>query len=121
CPACGKSVEAAGSGAKVSTPALTERKQVTVLFADFSGFTSFAHKRDVEDVRDFMSSVWAKLDGIIATHGGTTEKHIGDAIMAVFGAKRASEEDPAQAVRAALAMQAALKPFSLQSKSFPLQ
>jgi predicted ATPase/class 3 adenylate cyclase len=121
CPACGKSVEAAGSGAKVSTPALTERKQVTVLFADFSGFTSFAHKRDVEDVRDFMSSVWAKLDGIIATHGGTTEKHIGDAIMAVFGAKQAREEDPAQAVRAALEMQTSVKQFALESTVAPLQ
>jgi class 3 adenylate cyclase/tetratricopeptide (TPR) repeat protein len=92
-----------------------------VLFADFSGFTSFAHKRDVEDVRDFMSSLWAKLDGIIATHGGTTEKHIGDAIMAVFGAKQAREEDPAQAVRAALAMQASVKQFALESTVAPLQ
>jgi predicted ATPase/class 3 adenylate cyclase len=92
-----------------------------VLFADFSGFTSFAHKRDVEDVRDFMSSVWAKLDGIIATHGGTTEKHIGDAIMAVFGAKQAREEDPAQAVRAALEMQTSVKQFALESTVAPLQ
>jgi predicted ATPase/class 3 adenylate cyclase len=92
-----------------------------VLFADFSGFTTFAHKRDVEDVRDFMSSVWANLDGIIEKHGGTTEKHIGDAIMAVFGAKQAREEDPAQAVRAALAMQASVKQFALESSVAPLQ
>src|SRR5215470_12010428 len=103
CPACGKPVEASASGSKITSPAHTERKQVTVLFADFSGFTTFAHKCDVEDVRDFMSSVWAKLDGIIAAHGGTTEKHIGDAVMAVFGAMQAREEDPVQAVRAALA------------------
>jgi len=124
CPACGKSVEAlAGTPIpqKVATPTFTERKQVTVLFADFSGFTSFAHKRDVEEVRDFMSSVWAKLDGIIAAHGGSTEKHIGDAIMAVFGAKQAREEDPAQAVRAALAMQTTVKQFALESTVTPLQ
>src|SRR5215472_4431960 len=76
CPACGKPIEASGppvqKGAAVT---LTERKHVTVLFADFSGFTSFAHKRDAEDVRDFMSSVWTKLDDIIAEHGGLTEKH----------------------------------------------
>lgn len=124
CPACGNPIEALGGVAPAATGPTgspTERKQVTVLFADFSGFTSFAHKRDVEDVRDFMSSVWAKLDGIIAAHGGTTEKHIGDAIMAVFGAKQAREEDPAQAVRAALAMQACVKQLALESITAPLQ
>jgi predicted ATPase/class 3 adenylate cyclase len=122
--ACGKPVQASANmsaAQKAVPPSHTERKQVTVLFADFSGFTSFAHKRDVEDVRDFMSSVWAKLDGIIAAHGGTTEKHIGDAIMAVFGAKQASEEDPAQAVRAALAMHTSVKQSSMDSAPSPLQ
>jgi predicted ATPase/class 3 adenylate cyclase len=94
---------------------------VTVLFGDFSGFTSFAHKRDAEDVRDFMSSIWAKLDAIIAAHGGSTEKHIGDAVMAVFGAKQAREEDPLQAVRAALDMQAAVKQGSTDSAPSSLQ
>jgi class 3 adenylate cyclase/tetratricopeptide (TPR) repeat protein len=121
CPACGKPVEASGGLTKITSPAHTERKQVTVLFADFSGFTTFAHKRDVEEVRDFMSSVWANLDGIIATYGGTTEKHIGDAVMAVFGAIQAREEDPVQAVRAALAMQASVKQFALESTVAPLQ
>jgi predicted ATPase/class 3 adenylate cyclase len=121
CPACGKQVDASGSTTKVSSPAHIERKHVTVLFADFSGFTTFAHKRDVEEVRDFMSSVWAKLDGIIASHGGTTEKHIGDAVMAVFGAIQAREEDPTQAVRAALAMQASVKQLASESTVAPLQ
>jgi class 3 adenylate cyclase/tetratricopeptide (TPR) repeat protein len=120
CPVCGKPVEA-GMLVPQKAAAPAERKQVTVLFADFSGFTSFAHKRDAEDVRDFMSSVWAKLDGVIAEHGGLTEKHIGDAVMAVYGARQAREEDPAQAVRAALAMQAAVKEFSLGSTTAPLQ
>jgi class 3 adenylate cyclase/tetratricopeptide (TPR) repeat protein len=120
CPACGKPVEASAATTK-ATVAHPERKQVTVLFADFSGYTTFAHKRDVEDVRDFMSSVWAKLDDIIASHGGTTEKHIGDAVMAVFGAIQAREEDPVQAVRAALAMQASVKQFAVESTVAPLQ
>jgi class 3 adenylate cyclase/tetratricopeptide (TPR) repeat protein len=81
---------------------------VTVLFADFAGFTSFVRKRDMEDVRDYMTAIWARLDQIIAGHGGITEKHIGDAVMAVFGARQAREDDPVQAVRAALAMQAAV-------------
>jgi predicted ATPase/class 3 adenylate cyclase len=120
CPGCGKPVQASGDPA---TPAksIPLRKQVTVLFADFSGFTAFAHKRDAEDVRDFMSSVWANLDGIIAAHGGSTEKHIGDAIMAVFGAQQAREEDPAQAVRAAVAMQNWLKETRTGSAAVPMQ
>ncbi len=86
-----------------------ERKQVTILFADFSGFTSFAARLDPEDLRDKMNSIWTKLDSIVIAHGGMPEKHRGDAIMAVFGGRRSREEDPAEAVRAALAMQAWLK------------
>jgi predicted ATPase/class 3 adenylate cyclase len=111
CPSCGQPVDASNAGSAVSNSLADpagERKQVTVLFADFCGFTTFAHKRDAEEVRDFVTSAWATLDNIIAAHGGTTEKHIGDAIMAVFGSKQVREEDPAQAVRAALAMQAGL-------------
>src|SRR6478672_8519023 len=62
CPACGRPVEATPASVPQKVASQTERKHVTVLFADFSGFTTFAHKRDVEDVRDFMSSVWATLD-----------------------------------------------------------
>src|SRR6185436_12441452 len=91
-----------------------QRKQVTVLFADFAGFTAFTHRRDAEEVRDYMTSLWAQIDPIIAAHGGETEKHIGDAIMAIFGGRQAREDDPAQAVRAALAIQACLKQFQAQ-------
>ncbi len=119
CAFCGKPVEA--SLTRASSPPAAERKQITVLFADFCGFTTFAHKRDAEEVRDFVSSAWATLDNIIAAHGGSTEKHIGDAIMAVFGAKQAREEDPAQAVRAALAMQAAIRQMPGEPATAPLQ
>jgi class 3 adenylate cyclase/tetratricopeptide (TPR) repeat protein len=113
CPACGQPTK---RGAETPSPPAAaypagERKQVTVLFADFAGFTSFVHKRDAEDVRDFMNSVWAKLDAIIEAHGGWTEKHIGDAVMAVFGARQSRENDPVQAVRAGLAMQQSLNHF----------
>ena len=113
CSNCGKPIDVPGSPApagNLTAPSLTqgERRQVTVLFADFAGFTEFAYNRDAEDVRDYMNSLWERMDAIIAAHGGVTEKHIGDAVMAVFGVKHAREEDPAQAVRAALAMQAAL-------------
>jgi class 3 adenylate cyclase/tetratricopeptide (TPR) repeat protein len=119
CPGCGQPVAGSISAvplkpavaAAAVQPQTNERKQVTVLFADFAGFTTFVHKRDAEEVRDFMSSVWARLDDIIAAHGGITEKHIGDAVMAIFGARQAREDDPARAVRAGLAMQAAVSEF----------
>src|SRR4051812_29432299 len=57
CPACGKPVKKVDEA--TFEPA-GERKQVTVLFADFAGFTAFVHKQDVEDVRDYMSTVWKK-------------------------------------------------------------
>jgi class 3 adenylate cyclase/tetratricopeptide (TPR) repeat protein len=106
CPACGKPTKLAADSQPAAAQSPGQRKQVTVLFADFAGFTAFVHKQDAEDVRDYMSSVWEKLDSIIVAHGGLIEKHIGDAIMAVFGAKQAREDDPVQAVRAGLAMQA---------------
>jgi predicted ATPase/class 3 adenylate cyclase len=122
CPACGQATKRDKIVSR-EPPRLppVERKQVTVLFADFAGYTAFVHKQDVEDVRDFMSSVWDRLDGIIAAHGGITEKHIGDAIMATFGARHAREEDPIQAVRAALAMQACLGEFQSSPNQARLQ
>jgi class 3 adenylate cyclase len=86
-----------------------ERRQVSILFADFSEFTSFSARLDPEDLRDTMNALWARVDAIIKGHRGTPEKHSGDAIMAVFGAWRSREEDPAEAVRAALAIQDWLK------------
>jgi len=126
CSACGYGLAptaVAGRSAKDDNPAwLTgERKQVTILFADFSGFTAFATNLDPEDLSDAMNSIWAKLDSIIVAHGGTPEKHIGDAIMAVFGGRRSREEDPAEAVRAALAMQNWLKSRQTENERFPLQ
>src|SRR6185369_755215 len=120
CPACGKPTDAPETK-PVPRSAPSERKQVTVLFADFAGYTAFAHGRDAEDVRDYLIALWTKLDGIIIAHGGVIEKHIGDAVMAMFGAKQAREEDPGQAVRAALAMQAALEQFKPEGAQPVLQ
>ena len=113
CPSCGQPARPATPSRSSDAPEGTrfvtgERKHVTILFADFSGFTAFSDKLDAEDVHDHMNSLWARLDGIVAAHGGTTEKHIGDAIMALFGARQSREEEPEQAVRAALAMQACI-------------
>jgi len=89
----------------VSVPApREERKVVTVLFADLVGFTSRSEKLDPEDVRAFQSPYYARLRTELERFGGTVEKFIGDAVMALFGAPLAHEDDPERAVRAALAI-----------------
>jgi class 3 adenylate cyclase/tetratricopeptide (TPR) repeat protein len=91
--------------------AAPQRKQITVLFADVSGFTAMSETMDAEDVSDTMNALWTRIDGAITAYGGTIDKHIGDAVMALFGAPAAREDDPERAIRAALAMQAELAAF----------
>jgi class 3 adenylate cyclase len=81
-----------------------ERKIVTVLFADLVGFTSRAERMDPEDVRAMLAPYWERLRDELERFGGTVEKFIGDAVMAIFGAPAAHEDDPERAVRAALAI-----------------
>jgi class 3 adenylate cyclase/tetratricopeptide (TPR) repeat protein len=81
-----------------------ERKVVTVLFADLVGFTSRSERLDPEDVRALLSPYYARLRTELERFGGTVEKFIGDAVVALFGAPVAHEDDPERAVRAALAI-----------------
>jgi class 3 adenylate cyclase/tetratricopeptide (TPR) repeat protein len=81
-----------------------ERKIITVLFADLVGFTARAEQLDPEDVRAILSPYYARLRRELERFGGTVEKFIGDAVMALFGAPVAHEDDPERAVRAALAI-----------------
>ncbi|MGI8861406.1 MAG: adenylate/guanylate cyclase domain-containing protein [Gaiellaceae bacterium] len=83
---------------------LDERKVVTVLFADLVGFTSRAERMDPEEVRSLLRPYHARLRDELERFGGTVEKFIGDAVMAVFGAPVAHEDDAERAVRAALAI-----------------
>jgi len=85
-----------------------ERKIVTVLFADLVGFTSRSERMDVEDVRGTLAPYHALLREQLEHYGGTVEKFIGDAVMALFGAPIAHEDDPERAVRAALSIRAAI-------------
>ena len=81
-----------------------ERKVVTVLFADLVGFTARAEQLDPEDVEAILRPYHERLRSELERFGGTVEKFIGDAVMAVFGAPVAHEDDPERAVRAALAI-----------------
>jgi class 3 adenylate cyclase len=99
CPFCGAVLAEPASG-----PAREERKVVTVLFADLVGFTARAERLDPEDVRALLAPYHAHLRAELERFGGTVEKFIGDAVMALFGAPVAHEDDPERAVRAALAI-----------------
>ena len=77
---------------------------MTVLFADLVGFTSRAERMDPEDVRGLLSPFYGRLRAELERFGGTVEKFIGDAVMALFGAPAAHEDDPERAVLAALAI-----------------
>ncbi len=81
-----------------------ERKVVTVLFCDLVGFTSQAESMDPEDVEALLRPYHHRVRAELERHGGTVEKFIGDAVMALFGAPVAHEDDPERAVRAALAI-----------------
>jgi len=85
-----------------------ERRPVTVLFADIVGFTSLSERLDPEEVRDVTAACFGRLVEEIVRRGGTIDKFIGDAVMALFGTPVAHDDDPGRAVDAALAMQAAL-------------
>jgi class 3 adenylate cyclase/tetratricopeptide (TPR) repeat protein len=85
-----------------ATGALSERRLVSVLFADLVGFTPFAEERDAEDVRDTLTRYFDIATDVIGRYGGTVEKFIGDAVMAVWGAPTAREDDAERSVRAAL-------------------
>jgi adenylate cyclase len=81
-----------------------DRRHVTVLFADVSGFTTLSERLDPEEIRAFQNALFAKLGEAVARYDGFVEKFVGDAVMAVFGAPVAHENDPERALRAALDM-----------------
>jgi class 3 adenylate cyclase/tetratricopeptide (TPR) repeat protein len=109
CPQCSREnpdearfCSACGTALVAPEPTREERKVVTVLFADLVGFTSRAEQMDPEDVRALLSPYYAHLRSELERYGGTVEKFIGDAVMALFGAPVAHEDDPERAVRVAL-------------------
>src|SRR5262245_4379087 len=112
----------AGQTESVALRALAEesreqRRVVTVLFADLTSSTELADGMDPEDVRALLAAFFATMTREIRRHGGTVEKYIGDAVMAVFGLPVAHEDDPVRAVRAALDMQAALRHFNAERRA----
>src|SRR5262249_21033300 len=106
------SAPAAAPAAQASGPpeaqALDERRTVTVLFADLSGYTAVAEELDPESVKRLLERILARLGEEVARYGGHVDKFIGDNVMAIFGAPIAHGDDAERAVRAGLEMQAAM-------------
>ena len=109
CGECGVSLGALATDAPIETTAaptpaaqVAERRLVSVLFADLVGFTTISESRDAEDVRELLDSYFGICREIVGRYGGTIEKFIGDAVMAVWGTPIAQEDDAERAVRAAL-------------------
>ena len=95
---------------------LTEIRRVSVLFADLVGFTSLSESRDAEEVRDLLSRYFETCRQLIARYGGSVEKFIGDAVMAVWGTPIAREDDAERAVRAALELTSAVAALGVEAK-----
>ncbi|MGH3132855.1 MAG: AAA family ATPase, partial [Gaiellaceae bacterium] len=115
CPSCGREnaedarfCSSCATRLEPGVAAREERKVVTCLFCDLVGFTARAEVMDPEDVRRVLQPYHARVRGELERVGGTVEKFIGDAVMAVFGAPVAHEDDPERAVRAALSIRDAL-------------
>jgi class 3 adenylate cyclase/tetratricopeptide (TPR) repeat protein len=101
CGECGTALGAVAPTAAAPAPEV-ERRVVTILFADLVGFTPLSESRDAEDVRGLLTRYFDTARLVIGRYGGTVEKFIGDAVMAVWGAPTAREDDAERSVRAAL-------------------
>src|SRR5438067_4837732 len=98
CPSCGHFLQNRAD----------ERRIVTVLFGDLVGFTTLSELRDPEQVKNLVDSCFERLVADVKAYGGRIDKIVGDAIVALFGAPVAHEDDAERAVRAALQMQRTL-------------
>ena len=127
CTRCGRENDGdarfcAGCGTPLAPVARREeRKVVTVVFADLVGSTERAEGLDPEDVRALLSRYHARARHELERHGGTVEKFIGDAVVAVFGAPVAHDDDPERAVRAAFALVDAVAELGEDDAAFGLE
>lgn len=119
CGGCGRPTNRQPADTVEKTPASKpppqgERRPVTVLFADIVGFTGLSSRLDAEEIHRLLGRFFDTVDGLVAQFGGKIDKHIGDNVMAVFGAPIAHGDDPARAVRTALAIHDAMPALSAE-------
>ena len=108
CPGCGAALTA--------VPAREVRKVVTVLFCDLTGSTAIGERTDPEALRALMNRYYDTARGVLERHGGTVEKFVGDAVMAVFGIPVASEDDALRATRAAVELRDVVQELGLDAR-----
>ena len=123
CPSCGhenseraKFCEQCGAPLEAAPASREQRKTVTVLFCDVTGSTALGESTDPEALRALLARYFERMKGIVESHGGTVEKFIGDAVMAVFGVPQVHEDDALRACRAAVEMRDALPELGLQAR-----
>jgi class 3 adenylate cyclase/tetratricopeptide (TPR) repeat protein len=123
CPSCGLAIGAEFAfcphcGARIREPQATreQRKTVTVVFCDVTGSTELGESVDPEALRALLARFFEQMKAIVEGHGGTVEKFIGDAVMAVFGVPVVHEDDALRAVRAAAEMREALPELGVQAR-----
>src|SRR5215467_2770961 len=123
CPQCGKEnpdgfqfCGFCGAALSETAPAREQRKVVTVLFCDVVGSTALGESTDPEALRTLLARYFERMKQIVERHGGTVEKFIGDAVMAVFGVPQVHEDDALRACRAAVEMREALPELGIQGR-----
>lgn len=100
------------ASADSEAPVFGELRQVTILFADIAGYTRITSEKDPEEIHGLLSSYFEHADSAVQSYGGRVDKHIGDAVMGVFGAPVAHDNDPERAVRAATDIHESMKKLS---------
>jgi class 3 adenylate cyclase/tetratricopeptide (TPR) repeat protein len=101
CGKCGHSFGESSEIERTVAEAEGERKHVTVLFSDLSGYTAMCERLDPEEVKEIMSRIFGDIAQVVSKYEGFVEKFVGDAVMALFGVPKAHEDDPVRAIRAA--------------------
>jgi class 3 adenylate cyclase/tetratricopeptide (TPR) repeat protein/ribosomal protein L40E len=101
CGKCGRKLEVVAVKEKVVPPSEGERKYVTVLFSDMSGYTAMTEKLDPEEVKEIVGKIFGEISKAVSKYEGFIEKFIGDAVMALFGVPKSHEDDPVRAIKVA--------------------
>lgn len=116
CLKCGCELAGASSEVSVNRSIDGERRHVTIMFSDLSGYTAMSERLDPEEVKNIMRTIFSEVRQIIKKYDGYIERFIGDSVMAVFGIPKAHEDDPVRAIRAALEIHAAVENYGAQIK-----
>lgn len=112
CYKCGHNLSGAPNTESPNIETESERKHVTILFSDLSGYTAINERLDPEEVTEIMRTIFEEITEIIKSYDGFIERFIGDAVLAVFGVPNVHEDDPIRAIKAAREIHAAVERLS---------